>query len=67
MRCGGRFSVISTVSMSQPNSRLRVDHAASPLSIFLTEAGSLQVGGSPGSTGLKTVTMAWSVVCKTRS
>ena len=40
-RCGGRCKVSETVFRSHPRIRFVVDQAASPFSIFLTEAGSL--------------------------
>lgn len=45
------------VSMSQPRIRLTVDHEASPLSSFLTEAGSVRVGASVLESGRKTESM----------
>lgn len=57
-RCGGSSMVPRRVSMSHPKTVFKVDQQASPLSIFLTEAGSCRVVGSVESRGRNTSSSA---------
>ena len=58
--------VFSTVSMSHPSITLVVDQHASPLSNFLTDAGSLCWGCSVSSNGANTWSMALRRTGRTR-
>jgi len=64
-RWSGISSVCLRVSMIQPRMILRVPHAPSPFSSFLTEDGSLRPS-SPAVGGWKMSSMAWSKMRRTR-
>ena len=66
IRCGGRRIVRFSVSIIHPNTNLIVPHEQSPARNFLIETGSRRSGGSDGSNGRSTSSMAWSSIRRTR-
>ena len=65
-RCGGKYSIMLTMSITHPRRTWQVDHIQSSSIIFFNDRTSLRLAKSPESHAWNTFSRAWNKVLHTR-